>query len=51
MKALGREDRVAIRFSFSKWNTEQEVDRVVVELVRCLGFEAIERGQASRENL
>jgi len=28
MTALGREDRVAIRFSMSKWNTEKEVQKV-----------------------
>lgn len=28
MKALGRADEVAVRFSFSKWNRQEEIDRV-----------------------
>jgi cysteine sulfinate desulfinase/cysteine desulfurase-like protein len=29
MKALGRSDEVAVRFSFSKWNTSEDIDRAV----------------------
>jgi cysteine desulfurase len=35
MKALGRAEEVAVRFSFSKWNRPEEIDRVA-EVMRAL---------------
>jgi transcriptional regulator GlxA family with amidase domain len=50
MRALGREHLVTVRFSFSKWNTKEEVDWVVGILTEQVGKEP-DKGEPAEASL